>query len=353
MVLDPFGLRDEIESLRAKNINVDGRIVISPRAHIVLPHHKLLDGAREQAAGANKIGTTGRGIGPCYSDKAARCGLHIGDLLVKDSLLTRLQNCIIPSNLLLKHAYGIHGPSPEEVFESLLPLADYFRLLIGDVPALLWKAYEEDKAIMFEGAQGSMLDLDSGTYPFVSSSTTIASGVSSGTGFPCSLIDRSIGVVKAYTTRVGLGPFPTEITGEIADDVRKHGNEFGTTTGRPRRIGWLDAVGLRAAVRLNVVDSIFMTKLDILSGIDEIPVCVAYEIDGEIISEVPEDPHAFAEAKPLWTTMPGWKEDLRHVTKFSDLPDAAREYVGFVNEQVGIPVMGVSVGPARQQNFFV
>ncbi|MFA4987899.1 MAG: adenylosuccinate synthetase, partial [Candidatus Brocadiia bacterium] len=235
MVLDLSSVKEEIDGLKSEGVLVNGRLYISPRAHLVLPHQKLLDVAREKSAGDGKIGTTGRGIGPCYSDKASRTGLQLGEIFDPVHLRSRLEQVLPSANAHLKHIYGIDAPSPAEVSAELLALADYFRSLTGDVPRMIWDAFEADKRILFEGAQGALLDLDAGSYPFVTSSTTITAGVWSGTGFPSTLIDRTVGVLKAYTTRVGMGPFPTEIQGELAENLRKRGNEFGTTTGRPRR----------------------------------------------------------------------------------------------------------------------
>ncbi len=349
MVLDLFELKEEMDSLRSRGVSLDGRLFISLRAHLVLPHHKLLDQARERAAGEARIGTTGKGIGPCYAEKVARTGIQLADLFDDARLASRLRLSVETADAILDRVYGIEAPPYEEVLQSLLSVRDYFRPYAADVPAILEEAHSRGARILFEGAQAVLLDIDAGSYPYVTSSTTIAAGVWTGAGFPVTRLDSITGIMKCYTTRVGGGPFPTEIEGETADRLRKAGNEYGTTTRRPRRIGWLDLVTLHSSVRSNCVDSLFFTKLDILTGLDRIPVCVAYDIDGERLYSLPEDPRAFERAVPVYEELEGWSRDIRDCRTPDDLPPAARAYLDFVCESVGVPVSGVSVGPKRDQ----
>ncbi len=349
MVLEPVSLRDEIEGLREKNIKCEGRLFISPRAHIVLPHHKLLDNAIENSAGKSKIGTTGRGIGPCYSEKAQRTGIQFGELVDPKRLHDRLYASVSLANKILKYVFGVDAPSFEEVYANLSSLSDYFRPFLADTGQIIRAHYEAGDRIIFEGAQAVLLDLDAGTYPYVTSSTTLASGVGSGSGFPPSRLDSVTGIVKAYTTRVGEGPFPSEEYGKTADAIRTSGGEFGTTTGRPRRVGWLDMVALQSAVRSNAVTEIILTKLDILSGLHEIPVCVAYDINGNIYTELPEDPYAMAMVKPIFERHEGWEQDISAAASFSELPTAAQNYVRFIEKTTGVKIPGVSLGKRRDQ----
>ena len=342
-VVDPSVLARELEVLRGRGLLETPRVLVSDRAFLVLPHHVVVDGLRDAGRG---IGTTRRGIGPAYQDKVGRRGLRVGDLLNPESFRTRLA-----ANLAAwePEAQALSGtlPSVDEVADELLALGERLRPYVADTSSTLFKATEEGARVLLEGAQGTMLDLDHGTYPYVTSSSVTAGGACSGAGIGPTLVDKVIGITKAYTTRVGAGPFPTELEGDSAEALRRAGNEFGATTGRPRRCGWLDVPVLRHATRVNGLTELALTKLDVLTGLAEIPICVAYELDGERHSELPYD--ALDRVQPVLETLPGWTQDLSDVTDEADLPGSARRYVERIETLVGRPVNLLSVGPGRRQ----
>ena len=352
VVLDPFTFKDELDFLAGKGINYKGRLFLSPATNLVLPYHKLIDAVEEETRGTASIGTTMRGIGPAYVDKVARHGIRIIDLFNPDRLKHRLEY-----NGRMKSRY-LEGSTDERAnieltFEKLMALVELFRPMVVDVSHHLFQAYKSGKSMLFEGAQGTMLDVDLGTYPYATSSNTITGGVLTGLGIGPKMIDEVTGVVKAYSTRVGAGPFPTELIDSIGEKIRIQGDEYGATTGRPRRTGWLDMVALRHAVRVNGVDSIAITKLDVLDDIPEIKVCTDYELQGKILHEVPLDLAELAHAKPVYTTMPGWCSDTTGITSFQKLPDKARSYLNYIAKDLGVTICLVSTGAKREETIMV
>ena len=352
VVLDPFGFKEELEFLTSKGIDYTGRLGISPAANLVLPYHKLIDAVQENSRGTHSIGTTMRGIGPAYIDKVARNGIRLVDLFSPDRLKKRLEY-----QRVIKSDY-LEGSTDERAdlgrtYDELMKLVPIFEPLILDVSRALQKAHREGKTILFEGAQGSMLDVDLGTYPFATSSNTTVGGALTGLGIGPKMIDEVVGVVKAYTTRVGAGPFPTELIDDAGEQLRLGGDEYGATTGRPRRCGWLDLVQLRHSMRINGVDSIAVTKLDVLDQMDEIKVCMSYELKGETIDEVPLDLAYLTQVKPIYKTLPGWKSQTTGITSFKDLPQNARDYLNFVANDLGVTIAIVSTGARREETIAV
>ncbi|NLL37587.1 MAG: adenylosuccinate synthase [Fretibacterium sp.] len=348
VVLDPEQLLKEMDDLYSKGQD-RARLVISPHAHVVMPYHKTLDRLEEAARGkGNRIGTTGLGIGPCYVDKFARCGLRVTDLLDADCLRESLMAALEEKNHLLTRLYG-EKPIPfDEVYE---PAREWGRALepyVDSVTDLLYKALEEGKNILLEGAQGAMLDVDHGTYPYITSSSTSSAGAFTGTGMAPHALGRVLGVMKAYTTRVGEGPLPTEDQGETGEFLRERGGEFGATTGRPRRCGWLDIPALNYSMRLNGVDAIALTKLDVMTGLNKIQVCTAYERGGVRLSRYPAD-GSLRDVSPVYEALPGWEEDLSSCKTFESLPEAAQHYVNWIEKQLGVPVKLIGVGGERSQ----
>ncbi len=354
VVVEPAALIQEMDELKANGCDLSTRLKVSDRAHLVLPCHKALDAAAEKAKGAAKVGTTLRGIGPCYMDKMARTNLRAGDLL-DPHFAERLRAHLTQQNHLIL-ALGGDAVDIEGALAGLLPLCARIRPLVADTASLLHAAAAADKAMLFEGAQGVMLDVDYGTYPYVTSSNTGVGGVITGSGLSHKQLGEIIGVVKAYTTRVGGGPFPVELpdgtdaAGNLAkgEEIRQRGGEFGATTGRPRRCGWLDLVAVKFACRLNGVDSIALTKLDILDPEPEVPVCIAYELDGVQIDTVPARLTDLARVKPIYQVLPGWKSSTSGVQHWSDLPQAAQDYVAFIERTTGVPVKWIGTGPGRE-----
>lgn len=352
VVLDPFTFKDELDFLASKGIDHKGRLFLSPATNLVLPYHKLIDAVEEETRGTASIGTTMRGIGPAYVDKVARHGIRIIDLFNPDRLKHRLEY-----NGRMKSRY-LEGSTDERAnieltFKKLIALVELFRPMVVDVSHHLFQAYKSGKCMLFEGAQGTMLDVDLGTYPYATSSNTITGGVLTGLGIGPKMIDEVTGVVKAYSTRVGAGPFPTELIDSIGEKIRIQGDEYGATTGRPRRTGWLDMVALRHAVRVNGVDSIAITKLDVLDDIPEIKVCTDYELQGKVLHEVPLDLAELAHAKPVYTTMPGWCADTTGTTSFQKLPDKARSYLNYIAKDLGVTICLVSTGAKREETIMV
>ncbi|MDO4767936.1 MAG: adenylosuccinate synthase [Pseudomonadota bacterium] len=349
VVLDPFVFCQELDRLAAAGVDVSpSRLLISKKTHIIMPYHRAIDAAREQfKSGSEKIGTTGRGIGPCYEDKAARIGIRAADLADEALLRRKIENALVEKNALLHGLYGQEPLSAENIFAELLPVARRLAPYLGDVSAAIQA--HQDRGVLFEGAQGTHLDIDHGTYPFVTSSNTVAGSASAGAGCTPRIFDRVVAIVKAYTTRVGAGPFPTELSDAPGAYMQKQGAEFGATTGRPRRCGWLDLVVLRESQRLNGPTEIALTKLDVLGGLDELRLCVAYRYKGAEMEYPPQEENAMAHVEPVYETMPGWSGDISGCRAYGDLPQAARDYIGRIEEFLGIPVRIVSVGPDRDQ----
>ena len=350
VVIDPTALLEEIALLEKNNIKVDGRLFISHNAHLIMPYHKLLDSISE--SGEKKIGTTGRGIGPCYIDKYARKGIKIVDLLDKKALEEKIRENLKEKNNLLKKVYEHEELDVEEIIKQYLEFDKAIDKYIKDIPAFLNAEIALGKSVLLEGAQGALLDVDHGTYPYVTSSSPTSGGACTGTGIPPTKIDSVFGIVKAYTTRVGMGPFPTELLKEDGEKLRKVGAEYGATTGRPRRCGWFDAFLVNYSAMINGIESVAVTKLDVLSSFDEIKVCVAYELDGKTVKSFPTDVERLSRVKPVYTTLPGWKTDISSCLSYSELPPETKSYLDFIAEKSGIKIKIVSVGPKRQQTFF-
>lgn len=351
VVIDPVALLDEIKFLEQHNIKVDGRLMISQNAHLIMPYHKLLDSISEK--GSSKIGTTGRGIGPCYIDKYARKGIRIQDLLNRKSLEQKIRVNIEEKNSILKNVYHEQELDVSKIINEYLEFDKKIDKYIKNVPAFLNSAIKSGKSILLEGAQGALLDIDHGTYPFVTSSNPTAGGACTGTGIPPTKITSVMGIVKAYTTRVGNGPFPTELLDETGEKLRKLGAEFGATTGRPRRCGWYDAFLVNYSAVINGIDSVAITKLDVLSGFDEIKVCIGYEINGTILKTFPTEVDKLDKVSPIYRSLPGWKDDISSCTSYKQLPDNTKKYLDFIAENSEINIKIVSVGPKRAQTFFL
>ena len=346
VVVDPWTLLEEVDELAARGHDVSARLLVSDRAHVVLPHHKRMDEALELLRGDEALGTTSRGIGPAYSDKSRRTGLRMADLLEPSRFEAPLRANIEGWNAILDRA-GMPPIDAEAVVAETRAVAVRLRPLIADTTAVLLDAHDAGKDILVEGAQGFALDVDHGSYPFVTSSNTSPSGIAAGTGLPPRALDRVVGIIKAYTTRVGAGPFPTRDTGPAGDHLAKLGNEFGATTGRPRDCGWFDGVLARRAARTQGVDAVALTKLDVLSGLDELHVCVGYELNGERRDAPPAWAGDWECCTPVYETFPGWREDLGHARHFDDLPDAAQTYVRALQRLMGVPIEMISVGAER------
>lgn len=347
VVIDPFSLIEEMELLKKKGINFSNRFFIDPRAHIVLPIHKELDLKREKRTKGTKIGTTGRGIGPCYTDKVARVGIRVLDILKPDTLTDRL------SELYKYHKVRSNQVDLKGLAKSLLVCGDYLVEYISQIPFLLDDYYSKGRKILFEGAQGTLLDIEYGSYPFVTSSHTISGGICTSLGFPPQKIDRLVGIFKSYITRVGNGPLVTELKDQTGDLIREKGNEYGSSTGRPRRCGWFDAVAANFSVLINGFDEIALTLLDVLQGFKTVKICYAYSINGRIYKQYPPDTETLEIAKPVYLELPGWEEDLTKIRKFSDLPKNAQQYVREIEKLVNVRVSIISVGPEREQTIFV
>ncbi len=349
-IIDPICLRDEIQGLRERGVTCSN-LRVSVNAHVIMPYHLLLDGLQEDARGRGSIGTTRRGIGPTYTDKTARKprSIRMADLLDEARLRTLIGEQLAHKNLIIEQAYGHRPLEPDAVFDEIAPALEVVRPYIADVRGTIREAMDGGGEVIFEGAQGTFLDLDYGTYPYVTSSHPVAGGACLGTGVGPTEIDAVVAVVKAYTTRVGSGAFPTELTDEVGDGLRERGSEYGTTTGRPRRCGWLDGVALRTAADLNGATAIAITKLDVLDGLDTVRIAVAYEIDGERVERMPENLDALSGARPVFDDMPGWQQSLSDTRTPEELPEEARAYVARMAEIANCPIWGVSVGPSRDQ----
>jgi len=355
VVLDPIAFLKEVAKLRALGVGVDERLFVSNRAQVILPYHRMIELAAESAPGRQKIGTTSRGIGPAYEDKMARNGLRIVDLLRPDLLKTHIEAACAEKNAIVRALFGT-GTSPldpAKMFEEYAAAAEEVRPFVTDTGRLLNKIVAEGGSVMFEGAQGTMLDIDHGTYPFVTSSSATAGGASTGTGVGPTAIGTVIAVTKAYVTRVGEGPFPSEIHEGVGDHLRARGNEYGAVTGRPRRCGWLDIPLLRYSNQVNGAEWLVITKLDVLDELDEIPICVGYEIGGRVSDEIPADVHGLEQIKPVFTTLKGWKSSTEGITEFEKLPQAARDYLRFQERESGAKIGMVSTGPDRSQTMLL
>lgn len=350
VVLSLEALKTEIEKLEANGVEVRDRIQISPACAMILPYHVQMDTARERARGDRAIGTTCRGIGPAYEDKVARRGLRTTDLLDTRHLAERLEPVLDYHNFVLERRFGEETLDFDSVLEQALALGEYFRPMVSDVSVRLYALRAAGKRIMFEGAQGSLLDIDHGTYPYVTSSNTTVGGVCTGAGVGPDAIDYVLGITKAYVTRVGGGPFPTELFDDDGARIARRGDEFGATTGRPRRCGWLDAVALRRMVQLNGVTGLCVTKLDVLDGFEELKICTAYRIGEDELETPPLDVHDWAEIEPVYETYPGWSESVRGATDIDQLPPAAQSYLDRMEELTGVPIHIISTGPERSES---
>ncbi len=350
VVLDPEVFLREADHLKARGIDVSpARLGISKKAHLIMPYHKSLDKAREAKRAGHKIGTTGRGIGPCYEDKAARVGLRAGDLVNPELVRQKVRHALLEKNVLLRELYKYDTLDEAAVCDELLQLAPRLIPYLTDVESRIHEAVNDGGDVLFEGAQGIHLDIDHGTYPFVTSSNTVAGNASAGSGIAPSRLDRIVGIVKAYTTRVGSGPFPTELLDDTGSYLRSNGHEFGATTGRPRRCGWLDAVILRETVRLNGLTDIALTKLDVLRNLPALRICVAYDYQGRRVEYLPQEEGALERVTPVYEELPGFEEDISQCSSFADLPDTVQAYVRRIEELTGVKVSLVSVGADRQQ----
>ena len=350
VVLSLKALKKEIENLEQRGIEVRSRIRISPACAIIMPYHEMLDRAREEARGDRAIGTTCRGIGPAYEDKVARRGLRTTDLLNRSNLEEKISHVLDFHNFVLRQRFGHAGMDVSEAVDEAFELGEYFADMVSDVSLRIHQLRKQGKRIMFEGAQGSLLDIDHGTYPYVTSSNTTVGGVCTGAGVGPNAIDYVLGITKAYTTRVGGGPFPTELFDHAGEHMARVGDEFGATTGRPRRCGWLDAVALKRIAEMNGVTGLCITKLDVLDGLEELKVCTSYQLNGQTIDSTPLDSDSWAELEPVYQTFPGWQESSRGATSLEQLPENARSYLESIAELVGTPVHMVSTGPDRNEN---
>ena len=348
VVIDPKSFIEEMRNLEAQGINVDN-LQISTRAHIVFPYHNRLDEAEESRKGALKIGTTKNGIGPCYADKINRVGIRICDLMNPKVFAEKLQYNVAQKNMILEKLYGMEGFDYETMLTDYLGYAEILRPFVKDTNYTVNKLIAEGKNVLFEGAQATMLDCDHGTYPYVTSSHPIAGGACVGAGIGPRMLHNIFGVVKAYSTRVGEGPFPTELKNEIGDHIRDIAHEFGTVTGRPRRIGWLDARAVRYAATLNSLDYIAITRLDILDDMDEIKVCVGYEYEGKELEEYPADLTLLEKVTPIYRTFQGWKTKISGIRSYDELPENCRYYLEQISKLIGVPIGIVSVGPSREE----
>ena len=348
VVIDPEVLLREIDGLRERGVSCE-RLLISANAHLIMPYHRALDKVTERYLGSARIGTTGRGIGPTYADKVARTGIRVQDLLDPGILSQKLELVLRERNQVLAKVYNRRGIEADTIAKEYLGYADQIRPYVADTGLVLNQALDEGRTVLLEGAQATMLDVDHGTYPFVTSSSPTTGGACAGAGIGPTRITKVVGILKAYTTRVGAGPFPTELTGAQGEWLRKAGGEFGVTTGRPRRTGWFDAVVARYSTRVNGITDYFITKLDVLSGLERVPVCVAYDVAGARHDEIPMTQTDFHHATPVYEYLDGWWEDISTAREFTDLPASAQRYVRALEEMIGAPVAAVGTGPRRDQ----
>jgi adenylosuccinate synthase len=353
VAIDPGGLIGELDGLKKNGIAVGKRFLICQRAHVIMPYHKAIDKAAEQAKGARRIGTTGRGIGPAYVDKMARVGIRMGDLLNPDVLKKKIKDNLVEINAFLQRIYHAKGFTVQSIFKEYQAYGERLRPHIADVPLLLDRAFADGKKVLFEGAQGTHLDVDFGTYPYVTSSSSCSGGACTGSGVGPTHISAVLGVTKAYTTRVGGGPFPTELDDGMGAQLMKRGNEYGATTGRARRCGWLDAVLLRYAVRVNGLTSLAMTKLDVLDGCQELKICTGYRYQGKLYREMPADLEVLENCRPVYERWEGWTTDTTGVTSYKALPLAAKKYLARVKELVSCPIDMISTGSKREETIVI
>ena len=351
-VIDIGFLKKEIEMLNSKNVNT-AKLAISPNAHVVMPYHKLLDELIEESLGENKIGTTKKGIGPCYVDKIQRNGIRIQDLLDDEIFEKKVKQNVEDKNQLLTKIYNKDPLSPEEIIKEFKSYKNLITNHIKDTSLIISNAIKENKNVLFEGAQGTLLDIDHGTYPFVTSSNTSSGNAAIGSGVGPLNLDKIVGVTKAYISRVGSGPFITEQDNETGDYLIEKGAEFGVVTGRRRRCGWLDLISLKYSVRVNSLSELFITKLDVLSGLEEIKLCIGYQNGQEVINDYPYEQKILYNAKPVYETYEGWSEDITSVKKFDDLPENAKKYINAIEDYIEIPITFISVGPERNQNIVI
>ncbi len=349
VVVDPISLVKEIEEVEALGVNLKERLYISSSSHMILSYHKALDRIKEKRRGDDAIGTTGRGIGPAYVSKVSRVGIRANDLLDRNLLLSKLEKTLADINIALKNVYDEETLDANEILTELDPVIERIKPYICNTTDLLHKALSKGESILLEGAQGSLLDVDHGTYPYVTSSSPTAGGACTGSGIPPLAITHAMGITKAYCTRVGNGPFPTELDDAAGEKLRKNGQEFGATTGRPRRCGWLDLVALKYAIRLNGMNELTLTKLDVLDDFDTIKVCTQYELDGKITDTFPLESEDVERVKPVYKSFEGWKETTRDISSFDDLPDKTKEYITFIEEFTGVKFNIVSTGPKRSE----
>jgi len=353
VAIDPGGLIDELDGLKKNGIAVGKRFLICQRAHVIMPYHKAIDKAAEQAKGARRIGTTGRGIGPAYVDKMARVGIRMGDLLNPDVLKKKIKENLVEINAFLERIYHAKGFTVQSIFKEYQAYGERLRPHIADVPLVLHRAFASGQKVLFEGAQGTHLDVDFGTYPYVTSSSSCSGGACTGSGVGPTNISAVLGVTKAYTTRVGGGPFPTELDDAMGKQLMTRGHEYGATTGRVRRCGWLDAVLLRYAVRVNGLTSLAMTKLDVLDGCEELKICTGYRYKGKLYREMPSDLDVLENCRPVYERWPGWTTDTTGATAYKALPLAAKKYLARVKELVSCPIDIVSTGSKREETIVI
>ena len=354
VVVDPEVLLKEIQNLRAAGHKADcENLKISDRAHVIMPYHREIDKGREEAHGNTKIGTTGRGIGPVYEDKAARRGIKVSDLIDPDALSQRLKDVLTDRNLYISKVLGKEPLDFDEILEQYSLYGKELREFTCDAAKLLNDSITEGKNILFEGAQGALLDIDFGTYPYVTSSSASSGGACTGTGVSPTKIDSVLGIAKAYTTRVGEGPFPSEISGDAGQRLRELGEEYGATTGRSRRCGWFDAFAIKYASMINGISHIALTKLDVLSGFEKIKICTAYRYKGEVLSDYPSNSHKLSECEPVFEELDGWNEDISGVRDVSELPPQARDYLDTIEASTGVPLYAVSLGASREKILFL
>lgn len=354
VVVDPKALFEEIEYLEGVGVKITPeKLIISDRAHLIMPYHKVLDKLKEKARGKNDIGTTGRGIGPCYTDKFERCGIRVCDLMHENVFKEKLEQNIEAKNAYITKVLGGEPLNYEEILKEYLELAKKLRPFVADTSVKVYDSILEDKTVLFEGAQGMLLDIDYGTYPYVTSSNTTAGGVASGSGIGPRMITNAVGIAKAYTTRVGKGPFPTELDNEVGEWIREKGHEYGVNTGRSRRCGWLDLVILKTSVRVSGLTSLAVTKIDTLAGLDKIKVCVGYKFNGEIIDYFPASLEDLALCEPVYEEFDGWDDSVAEARSYDELPENAKKYIERIEEFTGTRVSIVSVGPKRDQTMRV
>ena len=353
VVVDPGVLIEEMDRLQAKGVRISKNFVISRRAHLIMPYHKAIERASEQSKGSRRIGTTGRGIGPSYADKIARIGLRVGDLLNPALFRRKLQENLTEMNCFLDRLYQAPGFEADKVFQQYMGYAERLKGYVADTALILNRAIDDGKSVLFEGAQGTHLDVDFGTYPYVTSSSAVAGGACIGTGVGPTKINAVLGVAKVYTTRVGSGPFPTELTDAVGEGLQERGKEFGATTGRARRCGWFDGIRLKEAVRVNGLTSLALTKLDVLDGCKELKICTGYRYEGKLLRDMPMDLQALSGFEPVYEVMPGWSGATTGMSSYPKLPRQAKRYLSRIEELAGCPVDLISTGSQRRQTIIL